>query len=131
MILAEAMSTRTFGWFSVGVVTLTLAAQWLLGVMLAWASGVSDNPAPSLYFDWRWVPLWLLPAEVAAVGLLVSLVRRGLGRGFRTSWTITLWLMVASVFVFWLLYGFTDQRVVRGVPPSVQDWTVDLIRRIF
>jgi hypothetical protein len=32
--------------------------------------------------------------------------------------------MVASVFVFWLLYGITDQRVVRAVPPSVEDWSL-------
>jgi ABC-type sulfate transport system permease component len=118
------VSTRALAWLSTGVIAATLVGEWLLGVLLAWASGQSDQPAPSLAFDWRWLPLWLLPAEVLVVGLLVSVLSRRFGRGFRRSWTSTLGLMVASVFVFWLLYAATDQRVVRAVPPSVEDWSV-------
>jgi hypothetical protein len=125
------MRARALVWVSAGVAGGAVAGQWILSCWLAWVSGVSDAPAPSLRFDWRWVPLWLLPVEVLLVGLLVSVASWHSGRGFRTSWRWTLALSAASVFVFFLLYGATDQRVVRGVPPGVEDWTVDLARRLF
>ena len=73
MILA-GMSTRAFGVVSVAVVAVTLVAQWVLGVTLAFASGQSDQPGPSLLFDWRWVSVWLLPVDFLVVGLLVSVL---------------------------------------------------------
>ena len=125
------MKARGLTWVSAAVAGSALAGQWILSTALAWASGQSDAPGPSLRFDWRWVPLWLLPAEVLLSGLLLSAALWRSGRGFRTSWKYTLALTAASVLVFWLLYGITDQRVVRGVPPAVEDWTVDLARDLF
>ena len=121
------MSNRALALVSVVVVPLTLALQWVLGIALTWGAGQSTYDGVSLDYDWRWVPLWLLPADFLVVGLIVSVLCRICGRGFRASWTATLWLMVASVFAFWLLYAATDGRVVRGVPRSVEDWSVRVL----
>jgi hypothetical protein len=115
---------------SAAVIVASLVAQWLLSAALVWASGLSDEPHPSLVFDWRWVPLWLLPLDALLGGLVVSLATWRIGLGFRRSWKYTLALRATAPLVFWLLYGLRDERVVRGVPPSVENWTVHLARRV-
>jgi hypothetical protein len=124
------VKSGALAWLSAVAVALLVLAQWLLATMLAWASGVSDAPAPSLAFDWKWVLPWLLPEIALAVGLAVSWLRWRSGHSFRTGWSYTLALGYASLFVLWLLYAITDQRTVRGVPRNLEDWTVELIRRI-
>jgi hypothetical protein len=66
---------------------------------------VSDQSAPSLAFDWKWLLPWLLPEIVLLTGLAVSRRRRHSGRTFRGSWTSTLCLGFASLFVLLLLYA--------------------------
>ena len=113
---------------SVVAVVGLLVAHWSLSDVLARASGKTDQPGPSVVFDWRWLPLWLLPKLVLLTGLAVAVVRWRRGGRFQCSWGYTLGLAYASLVLFWLLYGITNQRVVRGIPPQVEDWTSQIRR---
>ena len=124
------MKRGALAWLSAGAIAALVVAQWLLATWLAWASGVSDQPAPSLTFDWPVAAALVAPRDRPPHGPRRELASPALRPHLPRNWTSTLGLAFASLFVLWLLYAITDQRTVRGVPPSMEDWTVNLIQRM-